>query len=286
MAVGRFALAAELSPSSPWCQRWRNGRHSWRHRGEPGGFDADRYFVEPITEAVAKDFVIATHYSGTYPASAQRWGMRKVDGATLVGVAVLGIPMSNLVLSNVFPGLEPNVSALELSRFVLVDEVPANGETFFLARLFAGAAAMGVQGIVAFADPVPRVVDGRTVFPGHRGGIYCAKGAVYLGRSTRRTLIVLPDGKVLPARAAQKVRAGESGHEHVEARLVALGATPRRGTTTGAAWLATGLDEIGAIRLTHPGNHRYAFRLGPNARARAKVEIAPAPLPYPKDRAA
>jgi hypothetical protein len=135
--------------------------------GKAGGFDSQRYLVEPIPELVAKMVVaIEQHYSGSFLASAQRWGLREVFDGRLVGVAVLGIPMSNLVLSNVFPGLEPSVSALELSRFVLVDLVPANGETFFLGRLYAGAAAMGVRGVVAFADPGPRVAAGRLLFAG------------------------------------------------------------------------------------------------------------------------
>ena len=43
----------EVTTSSPWCQRWRDGHHSWRHIHE-GGFDARRYSVERIDEDTAR----------------------------------------------------------------------------------------------------------------------------------------------------------------------------------------------------------------------------------------
>jgi hypothetical protein len=194
------------------------------------------------------------------------------------------------VLTNVFPDLEPITESAERCRLCLNDSVASNGETWFLAQVFAQAAARGLRGIVTFADPVPRLVAGRDLFPGHIGTIYQAKGAEYLGRSTPRTLTVLPDGQILSARAAQKVRAGEPSsstrrHHHVETRLVALGARPRRGATTGAAWLNQALDDLAAVRLRHPGNHRYAFRLGIGRRARSQVRIAGPGRPSPKPAA-
>jgi hypothetical protein len=156
---------------------------------------------------------------------------------------------------------------------VLADEVLANGESWFIARVFAAAAELGVRGVVAFADPVPRRLRGRVLFAGHTGHVYVASNAIYLGRSTARTITVLPDGAVLSARSAQKVRAGERGHAHVERQLVGLGATPRRPHADGASWLADALQEVGAVRMRHRGNHRYAFRLGRNARLRSRVRI-------------
>jgi len=225
--------------------------------------------------------VQSRHYSGTWPAAARRYGLFDLAGG-LLGVCVLGIPMSAAVLTNVFSDLEPMVEALELSRLVLADEVPGNAETWFIARVFAdAAAAAGVRGVVAFADPVPRVIDGRLVFPGHRGAVYIAKGGAYLRRATPRTLTVLGDGRVLSDRSAQKVRQDERGHEHVERQLVRLGADPRRATQPGAQWLAEALGQVRATRLRHRGNHRYAFRLGRTARERARVRIARPSGPYP-----
>ncbi len=275
-----FPLDRPVLPASQWCQRWTGGAHSWRHRSD-GGFDAERYSVALLDESAAKRFVTANHYSGTYPAALARWGLWET-GHVLVGVAVLAVPVSTTVLTNVFPGLEPITEAAELARFVLIDAVPAIGESWFLAQVFTQAARAGWRGVVSFSDPVPRHVAGRLVFPGHIGTIYQAANAVYTGRSTPRTLTVLPDGKVLTARSAQKVRAGERGHDHIEARLIALGARPRRGRTPGTVWLNEALDEIGATRLRHSGNHRYAFPIGTTRRARAAVQIAGPTSPYPK----
>ena len=51
------------------CQRWRNRRHSWRPTGE-GGFDPTRYRVREMPNDLvhtAKAFVLAHHYSGSFP---------------------------------------------------------------------------------------------------------------------------------------------------------------------------------------------------------------------------
>ena len=97
-------LGSLVSLASEWCQRWAGGAHSWRHRSQ-GGFDQDRYHVTTIDEMVAKRFVVANHYSGTYPAALGRWGLWEGE-RRLVGVAVLAVPMNTAVLTNVFPGLE------------------------------------------------------------------------------------------------------------------------------------------------------------------------------------
>jgi hypothetical protein len=119
-----------MTPRPGDCQRWRpGGIPSWR-RPEDGGFDARRYGVADIEETPAKRFVCSFHYSATYPAAAQRYGMFDLaDEARLVGVAVLSVPAQKALLTCVFPRLEPYQESLELGRFVLRDEVPANGES-------------------------------------------------------------------------------------------------------------------------------------------------------------
>ncbi len=130
--AGRSRLLPSAdAAASDLCQRWRQRRHSWRHRSE-GGFDADRYDVAPLAEAEARTFVEVNHYAGSYPAARLRFGL--YDGPWLVGVAVLAVPMQRRVLTAVFPDLEPYSESLELARFVLAEAVPANGESWFLAR--------------------------------------------------------------------------------------------------------------------------------------------------------
>jgi hypothetical protein len=265
-------------------------------RRSAGGFDPARYSVAEVTEAVARAYVVTHHYSGTYPAAARRYGMFVAtdDGPDLVGVAVFGIPASARVLTGVFPDLEPYVATPELSRLVLegedhtrtggagtalADRAPGNSESWFIARCFERLAADGVRGVVAFADPVPRRAAGRVIFPGHVGTIYQASNAVLTGRGTPRTVTVLPDGTTLSDRALQKVRRQERGHGYVERRLAGLGATGAPGADP-ARWLRDALEDVGAVRLRHPGCLRYAMIT--SRRDRRRVRIAGTALAYPK----
>jgi hypothetical protein len=263
-----------------YCQRWTLRRASWRRTSE-GGFDADRYSVAPIAEDDARAFVLGHHYSGTYPAARLRYGMFDWGaGGALVGVAVLGVPMRADVLTKPFPSLVPYRESLELSRLVLVDAVPANAETWFTARAFEHAAGLGLRGVVMFSDPLPRMLHGVVTMPGHVGTIYQSLGRVrYTGRGTARTLTMLPDGTVLPARSMQKVRAGERGAAGVVARLLQLGAVPLAGDP--AEWLNRELARIGATKVRHQGNHRYAIPIGTRAQAR-HTPIGLPSHPFPK----
>ena len=269
----------ELWPDSDLSQRWTERRHSWRRTAD-GGFDRRRYEALPVPEREAKPFVVAHHYEGTYPAARFAYGLH--EGGRLVGVAVLSVPAHARVLTGVFPRLRPYAESLELGRLVLLDEVPANGESWFVARVLTLARAEGVRGVVTFSDPVPRAAaDGRPVLRGHVGIVYQASNAVYLGRGARRTLVVLPDGSVLNERALAKVRNDERGHAYVERRLSAFGARPRRPAEPGREWLATALRSTGARLLRHGGCHRFAFRARP-AGEPGSAWIAMPALPYPK----
>ncbi|MFC0429899.1 hypothetical protein [Kutzneria buriramensis] len=285
-------------------QRWHHGTPRWRPVAE-GGFDADRYEVAPIDEATAGNYVRTHHYAKSLPSTTHRYGLIDHDAGErrLLGVATLGVPMSRAVLTNVFPSLVPYQESLELNRLVLADAVPGNGESWFCARVFHHAATHhGLRGVVTFADPVPRwrvSGDSRTLIkPGHLGIVYQALGFEALGRSTPRSLVVLPDATTLTARSLAKVTGGETGAAGVIARLVALGAphpdhaaqaelsgiaATRRPPTTRALrlWLKQALDHIGAGRLVHPGNYRFATRTGTRAQ-RTRTVIALAATPYPK----
>lgn len=284
------------TPAQPWCQRWTDRRPAWQHPGARP-FTPDRYTVVPLPEHTARPFVERHHYAATYPAARLAYGLLTTgapgpdatphDGGWLVGVAVLSVPMSRPVLTNVFPTLEPYTESLELGRFVLTDATPANAESWMLARVFTLAARDGVRGVVSFSDPMPRrrrLPDGttETVTPGHVGLIYQATNAVALGRGTARTLTYLPaTGTVLPDRALSKLRNGEPGGDAVERRLTALGAPVRRPGQSARAWLPDALDGAGATRLRHPGNFRYAWPLGTRSERRATPPQGQR-TPYPK----
>jgi hypothetical protein len=258
--------------------------HSWRPTSE-GGFNPRRYAVHPIGEATARAFVLAHHYSRAYPAASLRVGL--FEGARLVGVAVLGVPMSRTVLTGPFPALEPYRQSLELSRLVLLDQVPANAESWFVARVFAYAADAGVRGVVAFSDPMPRTVGGELVMPGHVGTVYKALNATYTGRGRARTLTLLPDGRVFSDRARAKLIGGERGAGHVRAGLVAAGAPDPAAGEAPAVWLRRALAAVDARAVRHRGNHRYVWTIGDrSARRRTTVGMDAHPYPTAPDKTA
>jgi hypothetical protein len=250
-------------------QRWSHGRASYKPPQQP--IPIREYEVAEIPgDRTARAFIAQHHYLGTYPAARFRYGL--YHRGSLVGVAVFSHPCNDLVLTSVFPG-NP-LHSVELGRFVLLDSVPGNGETWFLARTFELLRRIGIRGVVSFSDPVPRrALDGRVVFPGHLGTIYQAHNATYLGRSRPTTLRLLPDGTVLSNRALQKLRGEEKGWHYVCAKLVQFGAMPPRTDERLTDWIYTWLPRL-TRTLRHRGNHKYAWALtGRNALPE---------FPYPK----
>lgn len=251
-------------------QRWHQRIASYRDPEEQ--IRTGQYEVAEITgDTVPKAFVEQHHYSGSYPAARFRFGLWRLG--VLEGVAVFSHPSNDKVLTNTFPC--PALEAVELGRFVLLDSVAGNGETWFLGRCFEFLRKANLYGVVSFSDPVARTaLEGGQVFPGHLGTIYQAHNAHYLGRGTARTLRLLPDGSVFSARTAQKIRKGERGWQHAVEQLRAWGAPQLEGD--GAEWLRTWCPRL-TRALRHPGNHRYAWAL--NKRNRKHLAQS---LPYPK----
>lgn len=251
------------------CQRWRDWRGSYRPAGET--IDTRAYEVAPIAgDGVARAFVQAHHYSGSYPAARFRYGLYRAGA--LEGVAVFSHPCSGAVL-DCLPG--EGLERTELGRFVLLDAVKGNGESWFLARAFELLSREGIVAVVSFSDPVPRSrADGGVVHRGHVGTIYQACNAVFAGRSTPRTLKLLPDGSVCSDRAIQKIRSHDKGWQYAQAQLVAAGATVPAGDDR--QWLREELPRV-TRKLRHPGNYRYLFGL-----TRAARKALPTSMPYPK----
>lgn len=257
------------------CQRWRDRREVWRPAGEL--FDPRAARVDLIEEADAKRFVIAQHYSASYPAARLRVGL--FVGAKLVGVTVFSVPMSQHIVPKYFDGIEPN-AGVELGRLVLLDEVAANAESWFVARAFKllRAELPQVQGVVSYSDPVARMTAaGTTVKPGHVGTVYQALNAAYRGRAKTRSLILSADGRVVSARAISKLRNAETGAAYAYQQLLACGAPRRRRGEADHAYVKRALSDGAFRKLQHPGNHTYSWWLGPKNRAPAW-----AALPYPK----
>lgn len=267
------------------CQRWQDRTPSWRHTSE-GGFDRNRYGTAEIgDDTTAADFIEQHHYSGSYVAALARYGLYDLagEGTPLVGVAVLSNPTNVAVLENPFPDLEPYAESAELGRLVLLDEVPANAESFFVAEMFRMAARRGFRGVVSHSDPNPRYDDDSVMtMPGHLGIVYQALNARYTGTTGRATAHVFPDGTELNGKTQQKIRDQHKGHKYAEDLLVERGAQRMLAGEDPKAWLRQARADAGIKPVRKAGKHRYLFSLGETRAQRAAVHMAMDALPYPK----
>ena len=273
-------------------QRWRDGRANYRSDPfDPFGFEVevvakDGSATKPETP---KGFVLAHHYATSYPSARFRFALHAPGGA-LMGVAVFSHPTNNAVLDPL-PGV--GKERVELGRLVLLDDkrVGRNAESWFIARCFEHLHDVGMVGVISFSDDVPRTnLAGERTFKGHVGIIYQASNATYVGRATKRTLRLLPDGTVLNDRAIQKVRKRERGWEYAARQMVAAGAamgavipmlTPGEDSL---AWLHEQLPRC-TRKLRHKGNHTYLFGLDRAAKRDIAARVRRKELPqlrYPK----
>jgi hypothetical protein len=257
-------------------QRWLFGGDRCRPAGET--IQTRLYDVAPIEkDAPAKQFVLTHHYSDSYPAARFRFGMYRA--ADLVGIAVFSVPMNYGVFA---PLKAPPDDCAELGRFVLLDNVPGNGETWFLGRCFDVLRRDGLAGVVSFSDPGLRTnARGQLVFGGHYGCIYQAFNGVYLGRGTARWIHLLPDGTALSDRLIAKMRAKARGKERkAKGWLAGVRKLMEHGADVPGNDLCEWLDHwipLLTRRQWHPGNHKYAWGLCPSVR-----RALPASLAYPK----
>jgi hypothetical protein len=251
-------------PPATSCQRWRERKAAYRPAGEV--FRASQAEAVAIDEATAKAFVTQHHYSASYPAARFRVGMmwRPSSGREcLAGVVVFSVPMNERTVPRYFEELEPR-AGVELGRLVLLDEVPANAESWLVARAFRllREALPGVRGCVSYSDPLERISStGERVKPGHVGTVYQALNGAYRGRSSSRTLLIAQDGRAVSPRALSKLRADEKGAAYTYAQLRSMGAPGRRPLESGSAYVARALEEGGFRGIRHPGNHVYTWRL-------------------------
>jgi hypothetical protein len=252
-------------------QRWRSGRASYRPAGEP--IRTADYDVELLRGARAtKAFIAAHHYERTMPATRFRVGLLR--RGELVGVAVFSVPPNPRTLDVLPAGRDGGVL---LGRLVLLDDVPANGESFLVGRAFELVRRQGVTGVVSFSDPTPRyALDGRMVKRGHLGVVYMATNGCYRGLTRKGRMRILPDGTVFHNRAAAKIRKRDKGWRYAAAFLERYGATPLGEFRNARAWLDRWLPRL-TRSVPHCGNHTYLWNFDRAARRRM-----PPSLPYPK----
>ena len=253
-------------------QRWEEGRPRWRSDRET--INPSEYNIEemPGKDRRAMEFVETHHYSRSYPSGRFSFALRR--HGRLVGVAVFSHPTNNLTLTKSFPC--DALEAVELGRLVLLDEVPGNGESWFVARCFKGLSSHHIRGVVSFSDPMPRrAADGTVLTPGHRGCVYQSLNAVYTGRGTARTLRMFSDGTVLNDRTIQKIRKQERGWEGAVRTLQAYGAGDL--DRPPAEWVRAWVPQL-TRAVPHRGNHKYLWAIDRRLR-----ESLPRSMPYPKE---
>lgn len=271
--------------NSPTVQRWRERRDTYRPAGEP--IAAHRYGVEVLPERDARAFVVGHHYSASFPAARVSVGLFRSRGAfwaaELVGVATFSVGVQHAGTMRRWCSVGPD-DGVELGRFVLLDDVEANGETWFLRRAFDALVGEipNVRAVLAYSDPIPRTtIEGVRTLPGHVGNIYQAFNGRFVGRSSRRILHLDPAGRVVNGRTLTKIRKGESGAGPAVDALVRAGAPAPRHGEDPSAWVRRALTEGPFRRLPHPGNYAYVWPVGHAARAAARA-LPKAAGPYPK----
>lgn len=267
------------------CQRWREQRGTYRPAGEP--IDPSRYGVDLVEEREARAFVKQHHYSGTYPAARVRVGLyrsRSWITPELVGCAIFSVPMQPRVWGRYTPGLSAG-AGVELGRFVLLDDVPANGETWFLSRALGllRVALPNVRAVLSYSDPMRRLTaSGAVVCPGHVGTIYQAMSARFVGRGKGAWLRLDAEGRTVSRRMLSKLRNDERGAAYAYRSLRAMGAPARLMGEAGPAYVERALAEGPFRRLKHPGNLAYLFPVGSPAQRRGAARGFLPSLPYLK----
>lgn len=258
------------------CQRWTEKRETRRPAGEV--IKTSAYDVAPIVSAAeARAFVARHHYAATASSTAHRFGLYR--SGELAGVALFGPPASMNAHRAVFPTLTIS-QAVTLGRLVLLDNVPGNGESWFVSRCFDLLRERGVVAVESCADPQPRTTArGELVFRGHLGIVYQATNGRYVGRTNDASLRLFEDGTVFSNRASGKIARGEKGLDGAVAQLVARGADALATDEDPLEWIRTWRERL-TRPFRHRGNHRYLWCL--DKRRRREVLAAPA-LAYPKN---
>lgn len=269
-------------------QRWRDRRCRWLPFASE--IDPKMLAVDVInTKREATPFVKAHHYAASMPVARLSVGLfanGKGGRSDLVGVCVFSHPVNDASVPK-NAGLTDPRGACDLGRLVLHDRMGGNAETFLIARAFRllRQEKPEILSVISYADPVRRIDgQGRIFMPGHVGGIYAVMGSRYIGRSSRRTDLIMPDGRPISSRALSKIRNAECGQRYAMDDLIQAGARPPRFGEDRTAWLAD-LERSGFLRRSrHPGCHAYVFPLTKAARIAARKVPS---LPYPVlDRAA
>lgn len=267
------------------CQRWKRGREYYRPGRET--IRVREYGIDIVSDRKARHFIAEHHYAPNSPPQTLSVGLFRKVGVTesrLVGIARFSVPMNQHAVPK-HTGQEPG-HGCELGRLVLLDEVPGNGESYFLARAMRvlRQERPNIRAVVSYCDPVARYRQDGTLFKrGHIGICYQALNARHVGRAKPRTLLMTRSGHVLSERSVSKFKHRERGEAYAYRQLLKAGCPERNLGEDREVYLERALREGGVVRQRHPGNLVYCWAVG-SARDRkvARSRMPPAQI-YPKD---
>ena len=199
--------------------------------------------VEKIPSKMGKEFVKLHHYSHGIHNGAMCYGL--LQNEELVGVCAFATPCSEQVCSSVF-GVIDKRSVTELHRLVLLDEIPKNSESWFIARALKALKKDRpyYNAVLSFADATE----------GHIGVIYQATNALYTGTSGKATFYLDQNNRLRHPR--------QNGQNITKSRAKELNWQP----------------------VKREGKHRYLYLI-PNDRKHLKLlksKLLLNNLPYPK----
>ena len=270
-------MTTTAAPEQTSCIRWNRRRHS---EAPIYTVNPSMYSVELIPRDMAREFIEMHHYSGTFPAARLCVGLfragRLIRGMSeLVGVSVASVGQQKAAGPCYAPGTAPE-DTVELGRFVLLDDEPANTETFKLKRFMKllRLHKPDVKFLLSYSDPFERRnAAGEVVKVGHFGIIYQAHNARYFGQGKARNKEMTRTGKIVCARTIAKIPKQHKGWRSALAELERdTGLSLRVGESL-EAFVERALATLTVIR--HPGNHAYGWALERGLQLKAAK-------PYPK----
>lgn len=270
------------------CQRWRRGRELYRPAGEP--INRREFGIEIIGDTDSKAFIAAHHYAPNSPPQILSVGLFRKNGfggSRLVGVCRFSVPINQAAVPK-HTGQKPG-NGCEVGRLVLLDEVEANGESYFVSRAFRVLAEQKphLKAVVSYCDPIPRfTATGVQYKRGHIGTCYQALNARHVGRAKPRTLLLGPDGRVISERTISKLRGGERGAAYAYRQLLDAGCPIKNPREDINQYLVRAIAEGGLRQIRHPGNLVYSWVLGSRTERQRRRQQLPAAVSYPKQVAA
>lgn len=143
--------------------------------------------VHECARSDAEPFIEKWHYSHGCKGVTSSLCFRVDVDDRLVGAAVFGLPAGMGVYKKYSE--DGRYKLLELRRFVMIDDLPPNNESYVLSRMLKTCREEGIERVLSYADPAH----------GHQGIIYQATGFTRLGTTSKRKHIMW-NGKKYPDR--------------------------------------------------------------------------------------